>query len=68
VDVESRPRGARVVVDGRFVGQTPLRVAELRPGDHRITLELGGYQSVTSRVTVNAGKSSMLRLTLQAVQ
>jgi serine/threonine-protein kinase len=67
VDVDSRPRGARVFVDGRLVGQAPLRIAELRPGEHRVTIELGGYYPVTNTVEVVAGKSSVLRLTLQSI-
>jgi hypothetical protein len=68
VDVQSRPRGARVIVDGRFVGQAPLRVVDLRPGLHRVGLELGGYHSIDTQVRVDAGRSAPLRVTLQSVQ
>jgi hypothetical protein len=68
VDVQSRPRGARVIVDGRFVGQAPLRVVDLRPGLHRVGLELGGYHSIDTQFRVDAGRSAPLRVTLQSVQ
>lgn len=66
IDIDSRPRAARVIVDGRFVGQAPLRIPQLRPGTYAVTLELDGYTSLTSRVTVEAGKSAALRPALRS--
>jgi hypothetical protein len=68
IDVDSRPRGARVLVDGRFVGHAPLRVADIAAGEHQITLELGGYHSATGRVQVEPGRAQPLRVTLRATQ
>src|SRR5690606_2613009 len=68
IDVESRPRGARVLVDGRFVGHAPLRVADLGAGAHEVTLELGGYQPVRGRVHVLPGRAEPVRFTLRAIQ
>jgi len=64
VDVDSRPRGARVSVDGRALGSTPLRVPELSAGDHRVLVELAGYRTVTSMVNIVSGESTRLTLTL----
>ena len=50
VDIASYPRGARVFVDGRVIGRTPLRVPELAPGVRRVTFELDGYVTMTSRL------------------
>ena len=36
--VASDPPGAAVYVDGQFVGETPLDVRNLPPGDHRVRL------------------------------
>jgi serine/threonine protein kinase len=68
IDVDSRPRGARVIVDGRFVGLAPLRLADVGPGDHQVTLELGGYRSATGRVRVDAGRTAELATTLRAIE
>jgi hypothetical protein len=68
IDIDSRPRGARVLVDGRYVGLAPLRLADVRPGEHQITLELGGYRSAMGRVDVAAGRASALQVTLRSLQ
>jgi hypothetical protein len=64
VYVDSRPRGARVSIDGRFVGTTPISVPELRAGEHRVVLELEGHLSQASTVQVRAGEQARVMLTL----
>ena len=63
--IEPSPRR---VVDGRFVGLAPLRLADVEPGDHQVTLELGGYRSAAGRVRVDAGRTAALTTTLRAVE
>ena len=63
--VDSRPRGARVTVDGRVFGRTPLRVPEVSPGDHRVLIELAGHRRVVSTVRVIAGEPAQLKVTLE---
>ena len=65
VFVDSRPRGARVVVGGRFVGYTPLSVPELAPGNHSVRFELTGFSPVTSTVTIKPGAQARLAVTLK---
>ncbi len=65
IDVDSLPRGARVLVDGRFVGQSPLRIPELRPGTHTVTFEMANRSSVTRRTVVEPGKTAKLIVALQ---
>jgi hypothetical protein len=64
VDIDSRPRGAHVSVDGRALGSTPLRVPELPAGDHRVLVEKDGYRPVTSMVNIVSGELTRLNLTL----
>jgi hypothetical protein len=54
--VDSRPRGARVLVDDRFVGSTPVQVAALSEGPHRVRLELDGHRPWTTTAKVVAGQ------------
>jgi hypothetical protein len=65
IQVDSEPRGARVMVDGRFVGQSPLRVPELRPGPHTVTLELANHSSVTRRTVVEPGRTARVIVNLR---
>jgi hypothetical protein len=51
--VDSRPQGARVFIDGRSVGVTPLTVPDVKIGSHVVRLELADHRhwSTTTRVT-----------------
>ena len=55
VDVGSRPAGARLEVDGRAVGRTPLRL-ELAEGNRRLRFTLAGHKPHVAEVTVEAGR------------
>ena len=48
--VDSRPTGARVFLDGKPVGTTPLMVPSVAAGEHAIRLELDGYRPWASSV------------------
>lgn len=63
--VDSRPRGARVLVNGKPVGVTPLRLPGLAPGPHAVRLELAGYRTVTSTATVAGGTEARVAVTLE---
>ena len=62
--IDSRPRGARVMIDGRFVGTTPFRMPGLAAGRHDIRLELDGYRAALMPVSVAAGRESRVAITL----
>ncbi len=65
IAVDSRPRGARVTIDGRAVGVTPLSAPGLAPGAHRVRVELAGYKPVATAVTVKAGETARIAVTLE---
>ena len=54
--VDSRPRGARVSLDGKPVGVTPLRLPEVPIGSHVIRLELPDHRIWSSAATVTANE------------
>ena len=60
--VESQPTGARVSFDGRAIGDTPLVVTDITPGEHQIGLDLNvrGYKRWSSSVVVAAGREEKL--------
>src|SRR5436309_411045 len=43
--VQSDPESARVVIDGTFLGYTPLAIDSLRPGIHILTLQHPNMES-----------------------
>jgi Protein kinase domain/PEGA domain len=56
IHVESRPRGARVTVDGRLVGTTPLVITEVSAGSHRVQIEADRHKPWTTTVDVPPGQ------------
>jgi hypothetical protein len=63
--VDSRPMGASVYVDGRFVGTTPLSLSHLVAGNHTVRLERDGYQHWSSSVHVVAGEKNRVAASLE---
>ena len=54
VFVESRPAGARVLIDGEHAGLTPIVVADLPPGRLEVRIEQDGYAPWVTVVEVPA--------------
>lgn len=65
--VDSKPGGARVLVNGEYRGLTPLDV-ELRPDSSvEITAAKAGYRSAVETVKLASGEEKSLSFTLQPV-
>lgn len=62
--VESRPSGARVVLDGREIGRTPLTLPGVAPGPHAIRIELQGYLPITTTTRVEPGARARVAVSL----
>jgi len=63
--VDSRPSGAKVFVDGKLAGTTPLSLTTLAPGEYAVRLERDGYRSWASTVHVAAGESQRVAASLE---
>ncbi len=63
--VVSSPPGARVLVDGHAVGKTPLTLRTVKPGSHKVKLELTGYHAWESDVPVTAGRQKKVTASLE---
>ena len=66
--VDSRPRGARVTIDGKEVGVTPLRVGEVRIGSHVVRLELPDHRIWSTTTRVTAGQEQRVTGSLERIQ
>jgi hypothetical protein len=66
--VESRPVGAKVFIDGRVAGITPMMLERLAPGAHAVRLELTGYHPWTTTASVVLGEMTRLAASLAGGQ
>jgi hypothetical protein len=66
--VDSRPRGAKVFLDGREMGTTPLSIPEVRIGSHVVRLELADHRTWTSSTRVSAGEERRVTGSLEQIR
>jgi hypothetical protein len=67
VFVDSRPRGARIVIDGKVVGTTPARIPEVTIGSHVVRLELADHRIWTVATRVAAGEETRVTGSLERI-
>jgi serine/threonine-protein kinase len=65
VNIESRPSGAKVYLDNKLVGTTPLSMSDVRAGEHVVRLEHDGYRRWTSMVRVVAAERNRVTASLE---
>jgi serine/threonine protein kinase len=63
--VDSRPAGARVILDGRLVGTTPMLLDPVVAGEHTVRLELEGFNSWSSSARVAGGERARVSGSLE---
>ncbi len=63
--VESTPDNAKVYIDDRHVGETPLFVQQQIIGKHSVTVKQDGYKPQTRTVEVSEGAEAALEFTLE---
>jgi hypothetical protein len=63
--VDSRPQGATVLLDGKAVGKTPLRLGSIPIGTHVVRLELAGHRSWTSTARIVANEEKRVTGSLE---
>lgn len=65
--VDSRPIGARILVDGKFAGTTPARIPEVAIGSHVVRLELPEHRAWTASTRISAGEESRVTGSLERI-
>ena len=65
MDLQSVPDGASLVVNGEYRGKTPLQISDLSPGTYTVTFSRSGFTDLSSRVPVEGGTISEIKVTLQ---
>lgn len=66
VQVVSIPAGGRVYVDNEFRGETPLDLADLAAGEHRLRVELAGHDVLARTLTFARGEQRTEEFRLSA--
>jgi len=64
ISVQSRPSGARVLVNNRLAGSTPLTIPDIPAGPATVRIEMDGYQTWATTIQVNAGEPARVNASL----
>jgi hypothetical protein len=59
--IATDPKGARLYLDGKLIGETPRKVVA-GPGEHEVKLTLEGYVARSAKVKLPEGKDYELRI------
>ena len=62
--VSSVPSGAKILIDGKQVGETPMQLPTILIGEHTLRLEKEGCASLAKTITIEEGKTLTLNETL----
>ena len=65
--VSSKPADGNVVVDGRFVGVSPIERIDLDPGKHSIVIDVFGYQPYAGTLEIEPHDQLNLTVLLAAI-
>jgi hypothetical protein len=66
LSVTSEPSGASVRIGGAAAGWTPVVLKDLPPGVHQLVIRKEGYEAHRQSITLEAGRSAVIRAALQS--
>lgn len=53
--INTNPKGAKVIINGKEMGVTPLTLKDINPGRYIITFKAIGYEEITKSIEVKEG-------------
>jgi len=65
IEIMSRPRDAKVLLDGNFVGLAPLSIPDVPEGMHQVRVELDGFSPWVGAVRVKGGSRARVGASLE---
>jgi hypothetical protein len=65
IEIVSRPRGARVLLDGSVVGLAPMSIANVGEGTHEVRVELDGFRPWVRSVRLKGGSRARVAASLE---
>ena len=63
--ISGTPINADVTLDGKAVGQLPLKLGDILVGEHTVVVSKSGYETYTQSVTIADGKTATINATLE---
>ncbi len=58
LEIVTIPPKARVYVDNQFRGESPISLSSLPPGEHRVRVEMKGFEADARTIRVRAGEQT----------
>ena len=65
LEINSKVRGAQVLLNGQNMGEAPVRVFNINPGPHEIQVSRKGYEDFRQRVQVQPNEKKVLEANLK---
>jgi hypothetical protein len=65
VIIKSSPADARVFIDGKEAGNSPIEVPEILEGEHEILISKEGYEEVKDTFSIKAGERRVIEKVLR---
>ena len=66
MDVRSNVEQASILMDGQFIGKTPMSV-NVTPGRHDIEIQAAGYEDAKQYVVIQAGEQKLISASLKSI-
>ncbi|MBW1808697.1 MAG: PEGA domain-containing protein [Deltaproteobacteria bacterium] len=66
VEITTRPVGAHLVLDGKSMGDSPLKIQQLEAGQHEVKASFPDHQDVVRKFVVKKGKRLILKIRMKA--
>ncbi len=63
--ISGTPINADVTLDGKAVGQLPLKLGDILVGEHTVVVSKSGYEPYTQSVTIADGRTATINATLK---
>jgi hypothetical protein len=65
LEINSKIRGAQVLLDGQNMGEAPVRVFNINPGPHEVQITRKGYEDFKQRVQVQPNQKKVIEANLK---
>ena len=65
LNLNSTPYGAKIFIDDKSYGETPILISEILVGKHELRLEKSGYNTLYEQINIEEGKIAKYDLVLK---